>query len=282
MKGDTAYTRDALPPLETNISTVRDAQSQQQFQAIMEWLSTTDFPAQQHDIISRRQDGTAQWFLDSTGFKAWLDGPEKTLFCPGIPGAGKTMMAAVTIDHLNRSVRRKDIGVAYLFCSYKTQIDQSAPNLVAAVLKQLVYGRPDIAAPVTRLHDRHSTPRSKPFLDELTQALQSACSGYSTVYIVVDALDECSNTSGGVRRQLVDKLRSLQANRNVRLLFTSRFIPEVTEDFRLSPWLEVRASEEDVKRFVAGQIPRLPNCIQRDKELKSAVQIKIVEAVDGM
>jgi hypothetical protein len=226
----------------------------------MEWLSPTDFPAQQHDSISRKQHGTGQWFLDSAEFKKWLDGPERTLFCPGIPGAGKTMMAAIAIDYLRQMPRSDDIGIAFLFCSYKAQVDQNARNLLAAVLKQLLQGRPDNTAPVMGIHDHHSKRGTKPSLDELTQALLSLCSSYSTVYITVDALDECSNTSG-VRRQLIDKLRSLQANKNVRLLFTSRFIPEVTEDFQSSPWLEVRASEEDVRRFVVGQISRLPNCI---------------------
>ena len=68
----------------------------------------------------------------------------------------------------------------------------------------------------------------------------------------------------------------------MRLLFTSRFISEITLKFYLDSTLEVRASEEDVKCFVAGQIPRLPGCIQRDKDLKLAVQNKIVEAADGM
>jgi hypothetical protein len=35
--------------------------------------------------------------------------------------------------------------------------------------------------------------------------------------------------------------------------------------------LEVHASDEDVRRFVAGQLLRLPRCVQRDKELKQAV-----------
>jgi hypothetical protein len=68
----------------------------------------------------------------------------------------------------------------------------------------------------------------------------------------------------------------------VRLLFISRFIPEITQKFQSNPILEVRASEEDVRRFIAGQISRLPNCIQRNDELTRAVQNKIVEAVDGM
>ena len=63
---------------------------------------------------------------------------------------------------------------------------------------------------------------------------------------------------------------------------TSRFIPEIMQKFCSDSRLEVRAREEDVKRFVEGQIPRLPRCIQCDEELKLAVQNKIVEATDGM
>jgi hypothetical protein len=88
----------------------------------MEWLSPTDFPAQQHDI-TRRQKDTGQWLLDSPQFRRWLQGLDKTLFCPGIPGAGKTMMAAIAITHLCRTAGCDDIGVAYLFCNYKAQTD---------------------------------------------------------------------------------------------------------------------------------------------------------------
>jgi hypothetical protein len=65
-------------------------------------------------------------------------------------------------------------------------------------------------------------------------------------------------------------------------MVTSRFIPDIQQEFRSALKLEVRASDEDVRRYVAGQIPRLPKCIQRDDEMKSLVQGKIVKAVDGM
>jgi hypothetical protein len=97
-----------------------DAQKLQRHNAIMQWLSPTDFPTRQHDIITRRQEGTGQWFLDTPEFKRWLDGSDKTLFCPCIPGAGKTMMSAIAIDHLCRATRSDDMGVAYMFCSYKS------------------------------------------------------------------------------------------------------------------------------------------------------------------
>ncbi|MCJ1385157.1 hypothetical protein MMC17_008278 [Xylographa soralifera] len=287
IKDDTSFARDNIPMLETNLVTIRDtqrlqvdAEKLQQHHTIMQWLSLTDFPAQQHDIISRRQEGTGQWFLDCPEFNGWLQGPDRILFCPGMPGAGKTMIAAIVIDHLGR-LAQADVGLAYVFCNYKSQVDQSLCNLLNALLKQLVQSRTDIAAPVTRLYDHHFEQKSKPSLDEISTALSTVCLSYARVNVIVDALDECTNQDR-TRNQLVEKLRELQTRTNVRLLFTSRSIPEITEKFQLNPVLEIRASEKDIKRFVTDQIPYLPSCIGRDDELTRTVQSKIVEAVDGM
>jgi len=288
IKQDTSFARDTLPSLQTHVVAIRglqnlqlDAQKLQQHDTIMQWLSPTDFPAQQHDIITRRQEATGQWFLDASEFRRWLQGSNKTLFCPGIPGAGKTMMAAIAIDYLCRTTMCDDIGVAYLFCNYKAQADQSAPSLLAALLKQLVQNRPDIAASIIHIYDRHLKQKSRPTLDEILRVLQTVCSNHTTVYIIVDALDECADRDGG-RGRLIDKLCELQARTDTRLLFTSRFIPEISQRFQSNLILEVRASEEDVRRYVAGQMSRLPNRIQRDNKLKQTIQNKIVEAVDGM
>ena len=98
---------------------------------------------------------------------------------------------------------------------------------------------------------------------------------------MIDALDECRD-SDGTRRKILSKLRHLQAEGDVRLMVTSRFFLEIVDEFRGALDLEVRASNEDVKRFIAGQTYRLPVCIQRDLALRDLVQEKIVEVVDGM
>lgn len=237
-----------------------------------------DFAAEQHGIIMQRHEGTGQWFLSAPKFQNWLHGGDKTLFCPGIPGAGKTMMAAIAIDHI--SALRDEMGLAYIFCRYKAQADQSVSSLLAALLKELVQSRPQTAA-ATTLTQRHFKRRNRPSLNELFEALQSVCADYPTVHIVVDALDECDDRRGD-RSTLVDKLCDLQAGANVRLLFTSRSIPEIEQKFQSKPRLQVHANEEDVRQFVAGQMQRLSNCIQRDDELKCAAQNTIVNAVDGM
>jgi Cdc6-like AAA superfamily ATPase len=260
---------------------VRSKQELQQHQAVIDWLSPNDFASQQHDIISRKEEGTGKWFLDSPEFEAWQQGPEKTLFCPGIPGAGKTMLAAISIDHICKRAESEDIGIAYLFCNYKAQQEQSCAALLAAILRQLVQSRPDTADPVTRMYEKHQKQRSNPSLDELFKALQSVCSTHATVFIIVDALDECRDRDD-TRSRLIGRLRELQANTNTRLMFTSRFIPEVKEKFASEPTLEVRASDQDVKLYVAGKLPSLPRCIRHNSGLAHDVQDKIADAVDGM
>jgi hypothetical protein len=66
------------------------------------------------------------------------------------------------------------------------------------------------------------------------------------------------------------------------MMVTARFILDIEDAFRAALNLEVRASREDVKRFIAGQTYRLPTCIQRSAALQDMAQEKILKAVDGM
>ncbi|RYO78730.1 hypothetical protein DL762_008550 [Monosporascus cannonballus] len=235
----------------------------------------------QSDFIARRQEGTGVWFLNSPEFSGWIHGSKQTLFCPGIPGAGKTMVAAIAIDHLLGRMQSDIIGVAYIYCNYKAQADQTTTSLLAAILKQLAQARPSVADPVARLYNRHPDRRTRPSLEEIINALRSVLSNYSSVYVVVDALDECAYKDG-TRNQLLATLRDLQSETDMHLMVTLRFIPDIENEFRSTPTLEVRASGADVKRFVLGQIYRLPKCVQRDDELQGFALDKIAEAVDGM
>lgn len=279
IKDDTNLVRMHVPIIQSGIDKIRQDQDSARHRRLLEWTSPTDYPAQQSDIIKRRQEGTGQWFLDAPEVARWLSEAKGTLFCPGIPGGGKTMIAAIAIDHLLKSVQNSSHGIAYVYCNYKAQEEQDASSMLAAILKQLVQARPSIVEPVERLHKQHADRGTRPSLDEVFGALRNVLARYSTVHIVIDALDECRD---GTHRQFLAKLRDLQVGRDIRLMATSRFIPDIVDAFREALRLEVQASREDVKRFVAGQTYRLPRCIQRDPALRDMVQEKIVAAVDGM
>jgi hypothetical protein len=135
--------------------------------------------------------------------------------------------------------------------------------------------------PVQRLHDQHADQNTNPSVNDILKALRSVLSGFSTLHFVVDALDECQDDDG-TRHLFLDKLRTLRAVTDVRLMVTSRSIPDVVNKFQKALRLEVRAKDQDMTRFVHGQIYRLPKCIQRDIALQEAVKSTIVEAAGGM
>jgi hypothetical protein len=279
IKEDTGCIRTHVSAIESAVNKVQQVQVTASQRILLEWISSSDYPAQQSDIIKRRQEGTGQWFLDAPEVARWLNDAKTTLFCPGIPGAGKTMVAAIAVDQLLDSAHNGAYGVAYVYCNYKSQVNQDIASILAAILKQLVQSRPSTLGPVERLHQKHAGRGTKPTLDDVYHALRDVLAQYPYVYIVVDALDECQKETRG---QLCAKLLDLQKGADVRLMVTSRFVLDVEHEFRLALRLEVEASDEDVKQFVAGQIHRLPACIQRDVALQDLVQNKIVEAVDGM
>lgn len=250
---------------------------------ILEWLSPVDFSMTQRELIARRQENTGAWFFGSSVFRRWLNGHSKTLFCPGIPGAGKTMIAAMVVDRICRTTS-DDVGVAYLFCSHTARFDQSAQALLAAALKQLISSRPDLCTPETTINNIYETYQTRgirPSLDDTIEAMQSVCAGFQRVYIVVDALDECADNDG-MRNTLVRSLRCIQEGGNTQILCTSRPTPSIERLFRDDPVLRIRAQKEDVMRFVVGQTSRFADCIVRDEGLTKDVQVAIVEASGEM
>ncbi|CAN9326560.1 unnamed protein product [Alternaria alternata] len=279
IKDDTGSIRTHVSAIQSAVNKVQQVQVTASQRILLEWISSSDYPAQQSDIIKRRQEGTGQWFLDAPEVARWLGDAKTTLLCPGIPGAGKTMVAAIAVDQLLDSAQNGAYGVAYVYCNYKSQADQDIVSIRAAILKQLVQSRPSALGPVERLHQKHAGRGTKPSLDDIYSALRDVLTQYPYVHIVIDALDECQNET---RRQLCTKLLDLQKGADMRLMVTSRFVPDVEDAFRLASRLEVEASDEDVKQFVVGQIHRLPGCVQRSATLQKLVQERVVEAVGGI
>lgn len=199
-------------------------------QELLEWLSTPNFPAQQSDLLSRKQRGTGQWFLDSTEYLSWLARPNGTLFCPGIPGAGKTIMATIAIDHLLKTKHNSLVGVAYAYCNYKKSGEKDYVSLFAAILKQLIQIRPALNEPLVFLHNKHADQGTRPSIEEILEILKGIVALLRTTYLIVDGLDEFRDHDGTCMR-LISALRNLQLEGDVRLLATSRYHPEIVAGF---------------------------------------------------
>jgi Cdc6-like AAA superfamily ATPase len=247
---------------------------------ILGWLTPIDYGPQQSDFINRRQEGTGQWLLDLEKCQGWLNLSKQTLFCQGIPGAGKTIISSIVIDHLYTKYQTDvSIGIAYLYCNFRQQYKRS--DLLASLLKQLVRRRSFIPESLQKLYDCHNERQTRSSSDEISKILQSVIADYRRVFIIIDALDECQVSDWGCT-VFLSEILSLQAKTGTNLFATSRFVPEIEKMFKQSISLEIRANGEDVQRYLEGYMSRLPSFVLSSHSLQDEIKNTISKAVDGM
>ena len=264
------------------VDRLNQKQDNQERLTILDWLSPVDFAAEQQDFLSWREPGTGQWLLDSAEHQTWLNTKGGTLFCPGIPGAGKTVLAALTIDDLfTRFDQVPDVGLAFVYCNFRRHAEQKAYDLLASLLKQLSSPKSPLPEAVKALYERHRERRTRPTFEEVSNALESITASYSRVFIVIDALDECQ-ASDNCRTRFLAEVFKLREKSGANVFATSRFIPEIIGQFKGSPLLEIRASPEDVERYVKSHVLQLRPFVQRSIKLQEEITTAISEAVDGM
>ncbi|KAK4868449.1 hypothetical protein LT330_007171 [Penicillium expansum] len=246
---------------------------------ILDWLSAVDYTLQQSDLLDRRQEGTGLWLLASEEYKHWLCTHRATLFCPGIPGAGKTICSAILVDDLITHYEDKlDVGIAYIYCNFNRQDEQKAQDLLSSLLKQLSQKRTSLPDAVKDLYKRYKAASTRPRFDEISKALHSVVSMYSDVFIVIDALDECEATC---RARLLDEITKIRAGPGANVFATSR-PTEINNLFRGGAFLEIQAHEDDVRRYLDGNMFRLPGFVSRNTTLQEEIMTVISGHVQGM
>ena len=121
---------------ERGVDRLNQWQDDQDRLAILNWFTHIDYTFQHIDFLSRRQSGTGQCLLDSPQYKTWLETIGETLFCPGIPGAGKTIMTCIVIDDLRaRFLDDSRVAIAYIYCNFWKHEEQKADYLVTSLLR---------------------------------------------------------------------------------------------------------------------------------------------------
>ncbi|KAI9767661.1 MAG: hypothetical protein M1840_005532 [Geoglossum simile] len=282
IKADIAEMGNEVREAAKGVAELQKGQKDEENRDITAWLSTLRFSSQQNAFFGRRQEGTGQWLLETDMFKKWVDGTERTLWCPGLPGAGKTILASVVVDYLERSFNEDTVAIAYIYCSYKGQEDQTVVNLIASLLQQLVQRNPVISEKVISLYRSHTQRQSRPTLGEYSSLLQSEICRFSKVFIVIDALDECPEDKG-VRESFLAEIHKLQPS--IYLFVTSRHISTIERMFEEAAHVEIRASDKDVRMYLEGRIKRegrLARNVRADPSLKEKIIYTIVEKAKGM
>lgn len=262
----------------------------QEHNAILRWLSPTDYSLQQSNNLDRWQPGTGQWFLNSPELVAWRNTDNKTLLCQGFPGAGKTIMASLVINYLQKTGQNDKIGIAFAYCDLQLWDNQTPQAILANFVKQLVQQLASVPETVKHFHDDHrGKDLSSLSIRSFLEVLQSVISCFTRVFVVVDALDECRD-----RRELLDSIARVQAEAGVNFLATTRPEDSIEKEmkylFQINAPIEIRARDEDMVRYINSHLSEIPVLDEENHDLSSEernnvienIKSKIIQAANGV
>ena len=180
--------------------------------------------------------------------------------------------------------------VAYFYFDFRDIDKRSRRNLLSSLLVQLAARSDPFCDILSRLYKAHDDgarqPSDRALLDCLKEML--TLPDQSPVYLVLDALDECPNTSGfpSSRKQVLDLVKELVDLRlpSLRICATSR--PEVdikdTLDSLVSHQVslhEESGQKDDIAEYVRSAVGALTRWRDADKDL---VIKTLSERADGM
>ncbi|PNP55551.1 hypothetical protein FNYG_15490 [Fusarium nygamai] len=243
-----SLTTDSVFAIRDSVHNLRTRQEEQEREKIINWVSDADYSLQQADFLSRREEGTGEWLIESGDFHRWMSIKKLTMFCPGVPGCGKTILTSIVIDNLqSRFAENPKVGVAFVYCNFRRKSEQSAWDLLGSILRQLLFQLPTLPP----------------------------------AFIVLDALDELPVSRDG-RDKLLAELFKLQDSTGVNLFATSRFIPDIERIFGGALVNEIRGHPDDIRRYLMSSFSGFRSFVTRNVELQNEIVDKILKSVDGI
>ncbi|KAJ5088344.1 hypothetical protein N7456_011960 [Penicillium angulare] len=219
-------------------------------QELKEWLEKTDSdsPASEYrKHINSHAQGTGEWILETSQYKQWTetDGV-RNLWVRGIPGCGKSVVAASLISRL----RRQGNGIVlFFFFREIIQTNRSPRSLIQDFCHELLDHSLPLVASLKKLMDNHSTVASVPFEKLWNSLIDSLGSIKQQVFCVVDALDEMKR--GKESDQFLEDFLYRKTPETVKVILTSRQVPHVEKHMHGACLVDLRLDRRNVDRDIA-------------------------------
>lgn len=267
----------------------------QEHRDTLKWLSDEDFSYHknyQSHLVRNREAGTRRWLLGSDEWESWLESRGQTLYCPGIPGSGKTFTTAMVIEDIGELSEENNWIFAYVFCNYQQRRQNGwtfeyvfsnyqkrkeniCEMLLRSLLRMVLEQTQDISNEILSWPARTKELR----IEEIIEQLRISIEGRSRIFLMVDALDELDSF-----QDFVSYLFNLQKAVGVNLYFTSRNIPHIRMLFDTAMIVPIKATEYDVGVYLEHQMrePNVPSFIQRNQGLQDEIKKTIVSSVGEM
>ncbi|KAL9045733.1 MAG: hypothetical protein Q9214_001273 [Letrouitia sp. 1 TL-2023] len=250
---------------------------------ILSWLCLVNPEANYLTARQQNQPGTGSWLLESKDFSDWESGRHKCLWLNALAGAGKTILSShkvssTVIRHL--ITKHDDACVAYYFFDFKDAAKQDVRGLLASILTQIVGTFRSLPKPLLELFQRHRLRNperpTSPTTDDVLGVLIGVLALRSTIFIVVDALDECKEMG-----LLLETLCAIlnQPGSDCRFLFTSRPESEIRRTLQEQNVKDLPIQNIEVDRDVAVYVRAVLETDDRLRAHRQGIKDLIIDSL---
>jgi hypothetical protein len=185
--------------------------------------------------------------------------------------------------------------VAFSYFDFKDDQKKHQRGLLSSVLVQLCHQSDSYCDLLSKFYSEHTRGLRHPSDDALNRCLKNLLNlpGQPPLYLILDALDECPNTSAmpsprekvlTLLKELVDSNSNLP---NIRICVTGR--PEMDIKSALDPLTfrsmslhDERGQMEDIEKFIKSVVNTDPMMRHWKAEHKQLVIDVLTEKADGM
>lgn len=219
--------------------------------------------------------------LRSPEWQNWLALRYRCLWLHGIPGSGKTVLAAYLFGKINQHCEEDEAGKVasvYYYCFHLRNQNEAGPFL-AWVVNQLCRKAELVPENLLRLY----TANCQPSIDELLVCLEMVLEVFDRVFIVVDAIDESQPWEDFLR--VLGDLATDPRFRKIQLFGTSREYVEIGRamaPIAKSLSMSNNLVEADIELYVGARIKSTPKFRRWPEQLQQRTQARLSKGAKGM
>ncbi|KAL8950877.1 MAG: hypothetical protein Q9222_003111 [Ikaeria aurantiellina] len=282
--------RDSVDEIKNELKRRHEAETRialnDRSRRILKSFGDADPSRNQRMGLRLRQLGTGLWFIESQAFRHWVDTDGAKLWLHGIPGAGKTVLAATIIEEI-LSMCHVNHAVAFFYCDYKDPTTQRLPFILGSLIQQLAKQDEQGLEIVQNFYNRKNPQcNENPDYDseELRDLIMDLASVFNRVTVVVDGLDECGANAADVTESLAS-LHAEAGPTNIKTLFLSRYEVDVRQYLGDYVQIAIAARSSDLRLYVGAEIhsrTRNHKLRVKDPDLKEYIMEKLVEGAEGI
>jgi len=188
---------------------------------------------------------------------------------------------STVIEHLKISPVYHECSLAYVYIDFEEQQFQSAKNLVACLLQQLLSKAPGIPENINELYNQNAKGETTLKMQQLMELLLEEVQQNPKTFIIIDALDEATESTRNAFLNVLLKLTP-----HVNLMITSRHsIESDLGSFKKSEELEIRANYQDIRNYIAATMAedlQVSKLVRNDPVLYESITDKLTISAQGM